>query len=207
MHMVLVPCFNTSTELSALCSIHAVHADTQTQTSTPADSSCAGQHPSGWVLLSPAGSWQMPRLLPVITLDLSQTASLSLFLTLFHPCLSPSSHFFPSDPSFSRLSSLLLRPVGFLFRTLGWTCFPPGFKWPLSAWLGSRGKGTWWVVLMEARGALHSNRLLPYADTPTCYSYPRTHTHTHMSTCKHPLRELCVFNQDLNICPLPGCLP
>lgn len=82
---------------SMLCA----RTDTQTQTNTPADRSSAGQHPSGRVLLSPAGSWQMPRLLPVITLALSQHASLSLrspplgfllFLILFHPSLSPASH-------------------------------------------------------------------------------------------------------------------
>lgn len=129
MHMVFVPCFNTSTELSALCSIRAVLADTPTHTNTPADRSCAGQHPSGLALLSPAGSWQMPRLLPMITLDLSQTAPPSGFLSS-SPCLShfslpPSAHFsrltqvLVSLPFSSRLPSLALRPVVFLSRALG----------------------------------------------------------------------------------------
>lgn len=66
--------------------------DTQTQANAPADRSSAGQRPSGRVLLSPAGSWQMPRLLPVITLDLSHAASfppscLSPFLSAFPPPL------------------------------------------------------------------------------------------------------------------------
>lgn len=115
---------------SMLCA----RTDTQTQTNTPGDRSSTGQHPSGRVLLSPAGSWQMPRLLPVISLDLSQHASLSLrspplgfllFLILFHPSLSPTSHssrvtqVLVALPSSSRLSSLLLCPVVFLFRTLG----------------------------------------------------------------------------------------
>lgn len=97
MHMVFVPCFNTSLELSALRSIHAVHTDTQTQMNTLAVRSCAGQHPSGRVLLSPAGSWQMPRLLPVITLDLCQTVSFSLCSTLLSGFLS-SSPYPPSLP-------------------------------------------------------------------------------------------------------------
>lgn len=112
-------------------SVLCARTDTQTQKNVPADRSSAGQHPSGRVLLSPAGSWQMPRLLPVITLDLSHTASLSPSVSLclsaspFSPALSPASHFSRMTqvpvalPSSSRLSSLLLHPVAFLFRTLG----------------------------------------------------------------------------------------
>lgn len=77
---------------SMLCA----RTDTQTQTNTPADRSSAGQHPSGRVLLSPAGSWQMPRLLPVITPDLSQHASLSL--------CSPTLRFLVSSLPLSHLS-------------------------------------------------------------------------------------------------------
>lgn len=101
MHMLLVPCFNTSTELSPLCS----HTDTQTQPSTPADRSCAGQHPSGRVLPSPAGSWQMPLTFasdnPGLEPDrLSSLCSplLSGFLSS-SPCFIPPSllSLFPSD--------------------------------------------------------------------------------------------------------------
>lgn len=119
---------------SMLCA----RTDTQTQTNVPADRSSAGQRPSGRVLLSPAGSWQMPRLLPVITLDLSHAASFapSVCLSAFppplvrsrpHPVFSlPLSRLSLSrvtqvlvTPSSSPLSSLLLHPVAFLFRTLG----------------------------------------------------------------------------------------
>lgn len=93
--------------LSTLQRPCCAHTDTQTKANTLAVRSCAGQHPSGRVLLSPAGSWQMPRLLPVITLDLSQTVSLSLCSPLLSGFLSFSPGFISPSLSTSLLSLFL----------------------------------------------------------------------------------------------------
>lgn len=111
-------------------------------------------------------------------------------------CLSLSFSPLPS----SHLSYLSLGPVVFLFRTFGLNCFPPGFK--------SRGGNLVGCVNGGTGCAPQQPSVATHTQTQTHQLVASTHAHTQyiLLTCKHPPGEQCFFNQDLNICPLTGCL-
>lgn len=193
MHVVLVKCFNT---LSSQCSatFKRVRTDTRKADSRQklhrAASSWQSAAVSSWQLANGSSfASDNPGIVPDC-LSLS-VCSPVLFLPLCHPSLPPLT--FPiwlrslsPSPSLP-VSALLLRPVAFLFRTLGWTCFPR-----VSSSLSQHG----WVAggLMQAQGELLSNRLLPNANTLVTPTHSHVHTHTHTSTRNHPLGEQYVFN-------------
>lgn len=213
--MVLVPRFNTSTELSAFHSLHAVRMDTHTNTDER--TSRQRQHPSVRVLLSPAG--KAPRLLPAITLDVSQHASLpvlpsSLLPTLPHLvsslCSASQSScvtqvLLPAPPLPASLLSCYVLSSSSSVHSDKLASLQVSSGLSKHGWVAGGG-GMRWVVLMEAWGTLHGNCLLVHV-THTHPLVALTHTQHTLSTCNHPLGEQCVFNKDLNICPQTGCVP
>lgn len=181
MHVVLVKCFNT---LSSQCcaTFKCVHTDPR-----KADSRQKLHRAASWPSAA-VSSWQLangstfasdnPGIVPAcLSLSLSPcllSRPLSSLPPSFHfsrltQVLSPS----PSLP----VSSLPLRPVAFLFRTVEWTCFPRvSSSRSQHGWV-AEGTGTRWVV--EAQGELLSNRLLPNANTLVTPTHSHIHTHQH----------------------------
>lgn len=168
----------------------------------------------------------MARLTPVTTLDESQSASLPLFsppLVLSFPNSTPlSSHFsrltqgLVTLHSPSRLSSPLCsvhppcRPPLLYTRM---NSLPSRFQVASRSMAGCLREGNMVGCANGGSGcapqrpsaSIHAHT---HAHTDSCCPYPQTHaTYAHMSTYNHPLWEQCVFNWDLNICPLTGCLP